>query len=72
MGYVMVISPCFGCGTTFSYHPHKVPSIRDNDNVRQPICHRCIERVNPQRIANGLPPIVLQPGAYEAIDESEL
>ena len=72
MGYAVVLSPCFGCGNTFSYNPHKVPSIRDSDDVRQPICRTCVERVNPQRIAIGLPLIVPQPGAYEAIDESEL
>ncbi len=72
MGYALVISPCFGCGTNISYNPNKVPSIRDNENVRQPICLECIERVNPQRIANGLPPIVPRPDAYEAISEDEL
>jgi len=72
MGYAVILSPCFGCGGIFSYNPHKVPSIRDKDGVRQPICRRCVERVNPQRIANGLSPIVPLPGAYDAIDESEL
>ena len=72
MGYVAVISSCFGCGNIFSYNPHKVPSIRDGDDVRQPICHVCVERVNPLRVANGLAPIVPHPDAYEAIDESEL
>jgi len=70
-GYAIVISPCFGCGKTFGYNPHKVPSIPIK-GVREPICADCVERANPQRIANGLDPIVVLPGAYEPIDEGEL
>jgi hypothetical protein len=40
--------------------------------VREPICRNCVERVNPQRIKNGLEPIVPLPDAYEPVDESEL
>ena len=70
MGYVSVIGECFGCGRIFSFSPTKVPSI-PIDGDRKPICGNCVERVNPQRIANGLDPIVVLPGAYEADDESE-
>ena len=71
MAYVMVISPCYGCGAPISYNPHKVPSIRVN-GVREPICKGCVERVNPMRIANGLEPIVPAHDAYEAANESSL
>ena len=70
-GYAIVISPCFGCGKTFGYNPHKVPSI-PIDGVREPICGDCVERANPIREANGLDPIVVLPGAYDPIDEGEL
>ena len=63
---------CFGCGKYFSFNPELVPSIRVNSQgrpdprgVRQPICRTCVERVNPKRITNGLPPIVIPEGAYE-------
>jgi hypothetical protein len=71
MAYIFVTSPCFGCHQPFSYNPNTVPSIR-HDGQRMPICLTCIERVNPQRAVNGLPPIVPLPGAYEPVDENEV
>lgn len=71
MGYVMAMSACFGCGAPFAYNPNLVPSIR-HEGVKQPICKACIERVNPMRKANGLPEIIPDPRAYEAIEEHEL
>jgi len=71
MGYAVVMSPCVGCGKTFTFNPNKVPSIRIK-GVREPICEVCVTRANPERIANGLEPIVVLPGAYEPVDESEL
>lgn len=71
MGFVLCTSPCAGCFRIFSYNPMRVPSIRINGS-REPICRLCVERVNPVREKNGLPPIVFAPDAYEACDESEL
>lgn len=71
MAYVFVTSPCFGCGQLFSYHPNKVPSI-NHQGARRPICLTCVKRVNPMRIANGLPLIVPLPGAYEPAEENEI
>jgi hypothetical protein len=71
MGYAIAMSPCIGCGRFFSYNPVRVPSLTWK-GTREPICEVCVVRVNPQRIANGLPPIVPAPDAYEACDESEL
>lgn len=71
MGYVVVISPCYGCGLPFSYNPHKVPSINIS-GVRRPICKSCVERINPRRVAKGLEPIIPAPDAYEPMDENEL
>jgi hypothetical protein len=45
--------------------------MRHND-VRQPICRACVERVNPVRVKNGLEPIVPHADAYEPCEESEL
>lgn len=71
MGFLQVFSPCYGCRRPFFYSPTKVPSIVVNGS-REPICQECVDRVNPQRVANGLPPIVPLPGAYDADNEFEL
>ena len=71
MGFVLGLSPCFGCKGLFAYNPVKVPSIRVH-GVREPICATCVERANPERIARGLEPIVAAPDAYDACEESEL
>jgi hypothetical protein len=70
-GYAIAMSRCIGCGQMFSYNPLRVPSLTMQGS-REPICAGCVERVNPQRIANGLPPIVPLPGAYDPVAESEL
>lgn len=71
MGVVVAISPCFGCGNPMSYHPHKVPVIVHNGR-REPVCQTCVDVANPRRIANGLEPIIVLPGAYEPAEEAEL
>lgn len=71
MGYVLAHGLCIGCSRPFAFNPLRVPSCLVN-GVREPICQICVDRVNPQRIANGLEPIVPLPGAYEPIDEYEL
>jgi hypothetical protein len=73
MGYALAHGACFGCGRIFSYNPVRVPSITSpKTGSREPICQACVDRANPRRIANGLPPIVPHPEAYEPCDESEL
>lgn len=71
MGYALGMSPCIGCGRIFTYNPMRVPSTIVNGS-KEPICQACVERYNPLRVANGLPPIVPLPGAYDACDEGEL
>jgi hypothetical protein len=79
-GWVIATSRCFGCGRLFGYNPHRVPSIQIDpathqwsaNGVREPICRECVQRVNPQRVANGLPEIVIYADSYEPIPEGEL
>lgn len=66
MGYMSAMGHCFGCGRLFSFNPDRVPSITPPGGSREPICRECVALANPKRIANGLAPIVVQPGAYEA------
>lgn len=70
-GFVFAMSPCVGCGLPFAYNPHKVPSLMLNGQ-REPICLDCVQRANPERLKNGLAPIVPQDGAYESMPEEEL
>lgn len=71
MAYVLVTSPCYACKIPFAYNPNKVPSLTIAGE-RQPFCRSCIDKANPLRIQNGLPPIIPAPDAYEAVDESEV
>jgi hypothetical protein len=70
-GYAIAMSPCIGCGRLFGYNPLRVPSLTWK-GTREPICQDCVTRINPRRIANGLPPIVPADDAYEPVAESEL
>jgi hypothetical protein len=69
--YVFVMGPCCGCQQPFTFNPNLVPSVRI-EGVRQPICQSCVTRVNPQRVANGLEPIKVLPGAYEPAPEASI
>jgi len=78
-GFYTVTGVCFGCERIFSFHPHKVPSIRIKDGKpdpagdRQPICKECIDRINPIRKKNGLPEIIYASDAYDAVlEEGEI
>ena len=71
MAYAQAWGPCIGCRRVFGFNPVRVPSITINGN-REPICRDCVARVNPMRVANGLPPIEPFPDAYDGCDESEL
>jgi hypothetical protein len=83
MGWMVVLGACVGCGSTFSFNPDRVPSIRarrvqdDNgryrwqphpEGEREPLCRPCVERANIYRRDNGLPPIVIYPDSYEPLE----
>lgn len=71
MGYVFMTGTCVNCGKVFNFNPIKVPSIRIN-GIREPICGKCIEKVNPIRKERGLPEIEIEPDAYDWCREEEL
>ncbi len=60
MGYMFVVSACFGCRRIITYNPRLVPSLNN-----EPICLDCVDKANPIRKRNGLPEIVVHPMAYE-------
>lgn len=61
---MMVHGSCYSCHAPIAFNATWVPSIRI-DGKREPVCRGCIEAANPKRKANGLPPIVIHPEAYE-------
>ena len=64
---------CGVCRTVFAFHPNKVPSARARaDGPRIPICRPCVEGANPKRVAKGLAPIDIAPGAYDGAPEAEI
>lgn len=67
MAFMYVTALCYGCNEPFSFNPERVPSI-PIDGVRQPVCQRCVDRVNPTRVKNGLEPIKPHPEAYEPLE----
>lgn len=71
MAYATVIGECFGCKRVFTFSPTRVPSVWIGDML-EPICRDCVDLVNPKRIANGLEPIEVLPGAYEPDDLGEI
>jgi hypothetical protein len=71
MGYVTAMGCCVVCRKLFSFNPMRVPSITVN-GTKEPVCAECVELANPERIKNGLPPIIPAPDAYDACDEGEL
>lgn len=73
MGFAYVTSPCKLCRTLINYHPHKVPSLRDkNTMLREPVCLRCVDRLNARLTELNKPLIEVIDGAYEPFSESEL
>jgi len=65
MGFMSVIGDCFGCKRQFAFNAERVPSIPYN-GTKEPVCANCVAIVNPRREANGLAPIIILPGAYDA------
>ena len=70
MTVVFGMGPCYVCKRLFAFNIDLVPSVPINGE-REPICRACVEFINPRRAANGLPPIVPLPGAYEPAPEGE-
>jgi hypothetical protein len=69
MGYMMLLATCFSCKKPFTCNPDLVPAIPASvtgTGEKEPVCKTCVEIANPKRVANGLDPIVILPGAYDA------
>lgn len=69
---VMALEACFGCGRPFFFNPHHVPSTRDGQGVRRPVCRNCVALLNEHRAAAGLEGVRVHPDAYEPLPEADL
>lgn len=72
MGYALCYGECYACGKLFYFNPVRVPSFRDGDGVKQPVCLDCITRMNAQRKERGLEEWTIPADAYTECDEAEL
>lgn len=72
MGYVIAMANCYGCGQPFTFNPLVVPSVRDQNGVRQALCQNCSAEINRRKRQAGMPEVPIHPNAYEGIDENEL
>lgn len=73
MGYALCVAQCYGCRGTFGFNPHKVPSVKDDQGIRQPICGDCVKVMQEKQRKMNVPvwPDPL-PGAYEGLPEEDL
>ena len=70
MGLAFMMAPCISCSRIISFNPHKVPSIKiNNEGPREPLCRACAEKWNELHPEAAKP---IQSDAYEAIPEEEL
>lgn len=66
MAYMICTGECVHCHKLFSFNPDRVPSVRvPSTGTKEPICQECVAWANPLRIAKGLQPIQVLPGAYD-------
>lgn len=72
MAFISVTSPCYLCGQLiYFYNPVRVPSVLV-DGRCEPLCRPCVESVNRERAAKGLPVWTIYPDSYDAVDEQEV
>jgi hypothetical protein len=77
-GYSLAVGACLCCGNTFAFNPVHVPShparrgdggallpSTDPTDPRAPICRPCIDTINRERKARGMPTWTVHPEAYE-------
>jgi len=72
MGYAFLTAQCYNCKGLFTSNPVRVPSMRDSQGVRQPLCEHCVRSVIREQIAQGIEPFKIPADAYEPVDEREL
>ena len=83
MEHSTLIFNCIACRLRACANPHKVPSLRvridhegrmrlDPKGAREPLCARCAEAVNANRVKAGLAPMTIDASAYQPVPEHAL
>jgi hypothetical protein len=67
---VSLLGPCIVCRRPFLFSPTRVPSVRV-EGRREPVCRDCLDRVNRERVAQGLEAFAVAPDAYDVGDPAE-
>jgi hypothetical protein len=70
MTYMFLLASCLRCGKTFGSNPELVPTVRDANNVKQPICGSCVSDIQALQRNMNVPvwPSPM-PGAYEPVEQ---
>jgi len=61
---MFAVGECYGCGRMFLFNPYRVPTVRDPQGVKQPICRQCVERVNLEQKRKGIAEFPIPEDAY--------
>lgn len=64
MAYMFIVGHCIRCRKPFTFNHLRVPSVVVAGQ-REPLCAECVAWANPLRVAKGLEPIAVLPGAYD-------
>ncbi len=72
MGYVMIVMPCASCGRTISCNPNHVPSIKNDNDKKVPLCFDCATELNRLFEKAGKESVPIHSEAYNAEDENRL
>lgn len=69
MSYMFMLAECFRCGKMFGSNPDKVPSMKDKQGTKQPLCAECVRFIQGFQREKGLP-VWADPldGAYEPVN----
>lgn len=64
------MAECYNCRRLFTFSPARVPVAVVNGE-RHPVCAACVARLNEKRVAAGMEPVEILPGAYEPMSAYE-
>ena len=72
MGFALMLDKCYSCGHLTFFNPVHVPSVKDRDGKRRPLCFVCATALNKAKVNAGLDPMVIHQDSYIPCDENEL
>lgn len=77
--YGFMMAECHRCGRLFLSNPRLVPTVRDKNNVKQPLCRTCVKEIQilqQDLLERHFPGVQVWPdpleGAYEPAPAEEI